>query len=338
MGELAHVRGESAQCDNVVENMGRAPPLRQPLPRLPTPPGWRPSRPVFHPSRLFVQGEMTPEAGEQGDRTVPMEGATGSTGTSPPSTFDITQFSQWMVEHQSHLLWEIVHHQMESQASLVRYIQKLWTTPTPGGGSPQLPMGKPSWFPVTKLGPEDNIEVFLETYERTAEVAQWPTGQWIYLIGPYLMGPAQATVKALAKNDASEYKKLKSVIDRYEVTPETAREKFCSLAWAPTTQPQAMAAALRDAALRWLQPKTDYGRLVVDTVVLEQLLIVMSPQACHWVACSKPPDLKTAVALWENFMAAEAPEKKDGGCPFGTQGPRLGGGTYPTQGGGDHTG
>lgn len=133
---------------------------------------------------------------------------------------------------------------------------------------------------MTKLGPEDDIEAFLEMFERMAEAAQWAPAQWAYLISPYLTCPAQAAVKVLSKDDAADYKKVKAaILDRYEIAPEKAQQKFQSLAWTPTVHPRAMAVTLQDAALRWLQPKTD-GRLVVDSVVLEQLLIIMPPRAC----------------------------------------------------------
>lgn len=264
----------------------------------------------------------------------------GNAETTPQGSFDPTQFSQWMVKNQYHLLRELVHQQRGSQASLVRDLQKIWTGPQGGGGSPQLPMGKPSWAPLTKLTAEDDVEAFLETFERTAEADQWPRDQWAYLVGPYLTGPTQVAVKALTKDDATNYKVVKAaVLDRYEINPETARQKFRSVTWGPSMRPQELVATLRDAALRWLRPTMEDGRRIIEAVVLEQLLLIMPPRARHWVACSKPPDLKLATTLWDNFLAAEAPEKREGPClGSGTQGPRTGGPLYPPQGGGDKTG
>lgn len=147
-------------------------------------------------------------------------------------------------------------------------------------------------------------------------------------------------MKALTKDDATNYKMVKAaVLDRYEITPETVQQKFRSVTWAPSMRPRELVATLWDAALRWLKPTTDDGRRMIDAVVLEQLLLIMPPRARHWVACSKPPDFKTATNLWENFLAAEAPDKKEG-PRLGTepQGPRAGGLLYPPQGGGNKTG
>ena len=79
--------------------------------------------------------------------------------------------------------------------------------------------------PLAKLGPDDDIEAFLVTFEKTAEAAQWPRAQWSYVIGPYLTGEAQATLKALEKEEATDYRTLKeAILDRYEITPEGHRQ------------------------------------------------------------------------------------------------------------------
>lgn len=60
--------------------------------------------------------------------------------------------------------------------------------------------------PLTKLGSEDDVEVFLKTFECTAEMAHWPEDQWAFLVRPYLTGPSQATLKNMSENEAFEYK------------------------------------------------------------------------------------------------------------------------------------
>lgn len=54
------------------------------------------------------------------------------------------------------------------------------------------------------------------------------------LLGPYLTGEAQAAVKALPKQDVGVYKKVKeAILDRFEITPETSRQKLRTLTWTP---------------------------------------------------------------------------------------------------------
>lgn len=47
----------------------------------------------------------------------------------------------------------------------------------------------------------------------------------------------------------------------------------------------------------------------LELVVLEQMLQVMAPRACHWIACLKQISLKVAEELWKNFLAANGVEK-----------------------------
>lgn len=219
-----------------------------------------------------------------------------------------------MAEHQAQLVCEMAHHNRDAQAAMMRDFHKAvvaLSNPNPTLSSP-LSAGKTSWCPLTKLGPDDEIEAYLETFERTAEAAQWPRDQWAHILGPYLTGEAQAAVRTLSKQDAASYKAVKeAILDRYEVTPETSRQKFRSIVWQPPMRPRALAATLKDAPTRWLQPTTDDGRRVLDLVVVEQFLQVIPSRARHWVACSKPASLKAAVKLWENFIAAEGSEKRD---------------------------
>lgn len=143
-------------------------------------------------------------------------------------------------------------------------------------------------------------------------------------------------MKAFSKDEAADYKTLKAaILDRYEVTPETSSQKFRSLTWGPPIRPRAMAGVLKDAALRWLLPKTDDGRAVVDRVILEQLLVVMPPRTRHWVACSKLANLKVKVDLWENFMAAELTDRREGNQAGGSQGSQPGESPFQNRGPGE---
>lgn len=91
-----------------------------------------------------------------------------------------------------------------------------------GNGNPATWPAHGAWLSLTKLGPEDDVKAFLETFKRVAEVAQWP-----FILAPYLTGEAQAAVKALSNEDAADYTKSKSaILDCFIIIPKTHIQKF----------------------------------------------------------------------------------------------------------------
>ena len=68
---------------------------------------------------------------------------------------------------------------------------------------------------LTKLGPDDDVEAYLEFFERTARRENWPEDQWAHILSPYLTGPAQQASQDLSPERASQYQTLKQAILAY---------------------------------------------------------------------------------------------------------------------------
>ena len=58
---------------------------------------------------------------------------------------------------------------------------------------------------LTKLGPDDDVEAYLETFERTAQRENWPVEQWAHIVAPFLTGPAQQAYQDLPVETARQY-------------------------------------------------------------------------------------------------------------------------------------
>ncbi|XP_054841809.1 uncharacterized protein LOC129333892 [Eublepharis macularius] len=259
-------------------------------------------------------------------------GAAAAPGPTGPPAPDLGQLGQWMAEQQVRLLRDLTAQQQESQATLLRGLAQAL-----GGGGAGAPLGpsRGTPFQLTKLGETDEIDAYLEAFERTAEAAQWPQAQWAFILGPYLTGEAQAALRALPKEEGADYRALKAaILDRYEVTPDSYRLKFRAITYRKVDRPRTLVNALCDAAHRWLRPATEGEKGIVDQVVLEQLLNILPPKARQWVACSRPATLKEATALLENFTAAADPREppREGGSGSRPQGPGFRGPEAPRTG------
>ena len=68
---------------------------------------------------------------------------------------------------------------------------------------------------LTKLGPEDDVEAYLEVFERTARRERWPEDQWAHIVAPFLTGPAQQASQDLTPEQASQYQTLKQAVLAY---------------------------------------------------------------------------------------------------------------------------
>lgn len=79
-------------------------------------------------------------------------------------------------------------------------------------------------YRLNKQTADDNAEAFLHTFETTAMAAGWPRTQWVMILGPYLIGPAQVLLKTLSLAEVNNYDKVKAaILDRYEIrNPTTA--------------------------------------------------------------------------------------------------------------------
>lgn len=59
---------------------------------------------------------------------------------------------------------------------------------------------------------KDDAEAYLESFKRMASVAVWDPDQWASQLGPLLIGPTQATYKALSRAAANDYNEVKKAI------------------------------------------------------------------------------------------------------------------------------
>lgn len=126
------------------------------------------------------------------------------------------------------------------------------------------------------MGPEDDPEAFLTTFERVMTTAQWPSDQWAILLAPYLMGLVQATYQGLGAETAQDHPQVRPAILEYlNITEETFRQRFWGERYSPGAQFRVVVQKLRDLCWRWLNPEGQTGVQVAELMRVEKFAQIL---------------------------------------------------------------
>ncbi|XP_075771804.1 uncharacterized protein LOC142823921 [Pelodiscus sinensis] len=232
---------------------------------------------------------------------------------------EMNKVLEWLVENQKQLqqqqtqaLQQILAKFQEQQGQMVKELREAPPGAGAVGGGPSV-MGSEEGMQLpirlTKLGPEDDPEAFLVTFERVATAAKWPQDHWETLLAPYLSGPVQLAYRVMSARDALCYYKVKeAILDQLGVSPETYRQRFRKARYEPRERPRAVAQWVKEAGMRWLEPENKSGVQVAETIILEQYVKILPSEGQRWVRRHLPETLEEAVTLMEHFLAAEGAE------------------------------
>ncbi|XP_067296075.1 uncharacterized protein [Pseudorasbora parva] len=160
-------------------------------------------------------------------------------------------------------------------------------------------------FQLSKMGPEDDPEAFIDLFERSAESRGWPRSDWPMRLLPLLSGEAQVAAHQLPVWNLLVYEDLKrAILQRVGRSPEQHRQRFRTLTLDDSGRPFAFAHQLRDSCRKWLMAGGSDVDGILDRVVLEQFVARLPQQTAQWVQCHRPTSLNQAIQLAEDQLVA----------------------------------
>ncbi|XP_075779191.1 uncharacterized protein LOC142827431 [Pelodiscus sinensis] len=233
----------------------------------------------------------------------------------------VRETQQQQQQQQSQMMQQLASQFQDQQRLLVQELSaqhEKWMH----GAPPPSSAGGPAWpsddgnrdlgslpLRLTKMGPGDDPEAYLTTFERVATAARWPEAHWATLLAPYLSGPAQMAYRSLAAREALQYNRVKeAILDQLGINSDTYRQRFRNERFKPGERPRVFAQRLHEWAWRWLEPEQRTGTEVAEMVALEQYVHLLPPGAQKWVRRHQPGTLAAAITLTEAHLDAEGGE------------------------------
>ena len=157
---------------------------------------------------------------------------------------------------------------------------------------------------LQKLGPDDDIEHFLATFERIAKQQEWPAEIWATQLAGLLTGKAMAAYASLNSDAAASYDDVKkAILHRYDVNEEAHRRRFRTDRKRPEESYRNWGDRLSDHFHRWTK---DQKMTVEELMVLDQFLAGVSEELRVWLKERKPESLKQAAELADDNSLARS--------------------------------
>ena len=212
---------------------------------------------------------------------------------------------------QSDILSALLRNQAELQQA-VKALLKQRTPETP-------PTRAPSEV-LTKLVAGDDVESYIELFERTATREGWPVADWAVILTPFLSGESQKACADLSSADSRDYAKLKTaILARHGHSLPARAQRFHNWTFQGSAPPRTQVADLVRLTKAWLTSPGEPP--FVDRIVIDKCIRALPHDARKYAAQVSPSTVEDLIALLENHQTciemlrtprAEAPKPSGG--------------------------
>ena len=165
---------------------------------------------------------------------------------------------------------------------------------------------KPPKPTLQKLAPSDEIESFIDMFERVATQQGWPANSWPTQLAGLLSGDALDAFTSIPVSEASDYSKVRAaILSRYEVSAETYRLRFRGMARKPNESYRMFLSRLCDQLTRWIKA-TEMD--LQELVLLEQFLKTLPRELAIWLKEQNPTSAVKAAEMADDYDVARRGE------------------------------
>ena len=167
---------------------------------------------------------------------------------------------------------------------------------------------KPPKPTLQKLAPSDDIESFIDMFERVATQQGWSTEVWSTQLAGLLSGDALDAFTSIPLSEANDYSKVRAaILSRYEVNAETYQIRFRDNMRKPNESYKMFLSRLSDQLTRWIKA-TEMD--LQELVLLEQFLKTLPRDLAVWLKEQKPTCATKAAEMADDYEVARKSESR----------------------------
>ena len=154
---------------------------------------------------------------------------------------------------------------------------------------------------------KDDMDAYLNRFERFAESAGWPQKDWAVSLSALLKGKSLEVYSRLSIAEANDYKKVKTaLLRRFALTQEGFRQKFRSCLPESSESAPQFAVRIESYLIRWIEmagaDKSFNG--LKDLLLREQFINASQTDLALFLKERKPGNISEMAELAEQYLEA----------------------------------
>jgi hypothetical protein len=161
---------------------------------------------------------------------------------------------------------------------------------------------------------KDELDAYLDRYEKYAEMARWPREDWAMGLGSLLSGQALSVYSRVARTDAGDYTALKkALLDRYQLDAEGFRKKLRESLATDGERPEQFIERLKGYLYKWIEmagAKQKFDDLVF-LMLAEQFVSKCSNNLAVYLKTVTFKNLDELGEIAHKFLGARGMQMKD---------------------------